>query len=402
MFLLERHRRVSVPTFRTLFEQGVNKNDRCRVTGAHSVNPRHLLHVFPGFAVGGSQMRFAQLAAGAGGRYRHTVLSLDGNIEMGAHLPADVVVDIVNPKVPKRSGFGTWMACRRLLLDLRPDLLVTYNWGSMDWCIANSIAPAVRHVHIEDGFGPEERRQQLRRRAWTRRIALSGGSCTVAVPSRSLVQLAREEWNIPARCLKYIPNGVDCTRFNSAPPPTRDTARRLVIGTVAALRPEKNLGRLIRMFNVLIVRTGSAALELVIVGDGPERAQLEEGARLGIGAGKIRFVGATPTPEAELAKFDIFVLTSDTEQMPLSVLEAMACGLPLVSFAVGDVPYMSSPENRALASISLDDDDSFIEKLQLLVSSPSLRATLGAANRSWAVKHFNQELMLNRYVELFG
>jgi glycosyltransferase involved in cell wall biosynthesis len=55
-----------------------------------------------------------------------------------------------------------------------------------------------------------------------------------------------------------------------------------------------------------------------------------------------------------------------------------------------------------LASISLDDDDSFIEKLQLLVSSPSLRATLGAANRSWAVKHFNQELMLNRYVELFG
>src|SRR5437764_4374741 len=124
---------------------------------------KHLVHVFPGFSMGGSQSRFVQLVKGAGERYRHTVLSLDGRIEMAGHLPNGSAVDVITPPIQKGSGLGTWAHCRRQLRQLKPDLLVTYNWGSMDWCLSNYFAPLARHLHIEDGFGPEENSRQLRR-----------------------------------------------------------------------------------------------------------------------------------------------------------------------------------------------------------------------------------------------
>ncbi|MBW8707686.1 MAG: glycosyltransferase family 4 protein [Alphaproteobacteria bacterium] len=159
---------------------------------------------------------------------------------------------------------------------------------------------------------------------------------------------------------------------------------------------------MIRLFDTLAAQLGLPALELVIVGDGPERMALEAEARRSRCAAQIRFTGASSSPELELSKFDIFALTSDTEQMPLSILEAMASGLPVVSFAVGDVADMVSPQNRAFASIALDDDAGFVKNLRSLILSPALRSEFGEANRSWAATHFDQQLMLKRYIELFG
>ena len=351
--------------------------------------------------MGGSQRRFAQLVDGApSGRYRHTVLSLNGMTDMAQHFPERCPVTVVTLD-DGNAGLGTLARCRRYLRNLRPNLLVTYNWGSMDWCIANAIAPLAPHLHIEDGFGPEEKQRQLRRRVWTRRLVLGGGDCKVVVPSRSLERLAREEWKIPPHKLQYIPNGVDCRRFYQQPG-LSPKGRPLVLGTVATVRAEKNIGRMIRLFDAFAGQPGAAAMELVIVGDGPERIRLEEAARRSPSAHKIRFTGACSAPELELPKFDIFLLTSDTEQMPLSVLEAMACGLPIISFAVGDVPRMVAPENQEFVRIPLQDDAKFIEQLASMAASPSLRARLGQANRAWAVRHFDQELMLKRYMQLFG
>jgi glycosyltransferase involved in cell wall biosynthesis len=319
---------------------------------------------------------------------------------MARHLPDGSAVKVITFAIQKGSGLGTWAHCRRQLRQLRPDLLVTYNWGSMDWCISNLFVPLARHIHIEDGFGPEEKSRQLRRRVWTRRLALRGANSTVVVPSHSLERLAREDWKIPEANLRYVPNGVDCLRFSCVR--ALPEGRPLVIGTVATIRPEKNLGRLVRLFNALAVQPGLPALELVIVGDGPERMALEEEARRSRCVTQIRFTGASSFPERELSKFDIFALTSDTEQMPLSILEAMASGLPVVSFAVGDVTEMVSPQNRAFASIPLDDDAGFVEKLRSLALAPALCTELGKANRCWAGMHFDQALMLKRYIELFG
>src|SRR4051812_11835184 len=101
----------------------------------------HLAHVFPSFAVGGSQSRLAQLMGAVPERYRHTIIALDGNYEMAPRLPSTAMVEFLAPRVPKNSSPATWRRIRTLLRELKPDLLLTYNWGAMDWCLVNRFCP---------------------------------------------------------------------------------------------------------------------------------------------------------------------------------------------------------------------------------------------------------------------
>jgi glycosyltransferase involved in cell wall biosynthesis len=151
----------------------------------------------------------------------------------------------------------------------------------------------------------------------------------------------------------------------------------VVIGTVAALRPRKNIARLIR---ALASACRWVPARLVIVGDGPERPALEAlAAAEGIG-GKVEFAGHRADPAALYAGFDIFALSSDTEQMPLSVLEAMASGLPVAATDVGDVADMLDAANRRY--VVAHEDGALADALAALAARSDLRAALGAANRA--------------------
>jgi glycosyltransferase involved in cell wall biosynthesis len=143
-------------------------------------------------------------------------------------------------------------------------------------------------------------------------------------------------------------------------------------------------------------------MKLLVVGDGSERRALQKFASRTLYADRIEFAGATSTPEAFLARMDIFALSSDTEQMPLSVLEAMAIGLPVVAFNVGDLPFMVAPENVPMVSISLTEPALYTETLLRLVRDPELRAHIGRANREAAASRFNERIMARAYERLFG
>lgn len=360
----------------------------------------HILHVFPSFGIGGVPLRMMRVINHFGDRLRHSVIALDGDFAAADTVAAGLDVVLL------AAGEGRHGLARRLigntarLRRLRPDLLMTYNWGAIEWAMADRLFPVARQIHLEAGFGKEEADRQIRRRVVFRRWALAR-CAQVVVPSRNLEDLALRVWKLPARQVLYVPNGVDLDRFAAS---SRDAdagfVRReaeLVVGTVAPLRPEKNVGRLVRVFAAL---DRAPSTRLVIAGDGAERAMLARLAgELGIGE-KVVFTGQV-APETVLGSFDVFALSSDTEQMPNGLLEAMAAGRAVAAVDVGDVKSILSPENREFV-VPRDDSAAFAAVIARLLRDPQKRAELGRKNRERVAALFSQHRMFAAYGRIFG
>jgi glycosyltransferase involved in cell wall biosynthesis len=360
--------------------------------------------VFPTFALGGSQRRTVDLANAFGGRQAHTVVALDGDLSASAQFSHEVAVGYRD--VPVRACSGLDLAnlqrLRELIRSERPDLLLTYNFGALEAALANRLWPLCPHIHFEDGFGPEEAAgRQLPRRVWMRRVALSGGSLIV-VPSRTLERIALERWRLSPRRVRYIPNGVDVARYDHGgvpPPPPWRHAGELVVGSVGGLRPEKNHARLLRVFAKLAVT--DRPVRLVLVGEGPERPHLERLSHdLGL-ADRVTFTGFLADPRPALWAFDVFALTSDTEQMPYSVVEAMACGLPVVGTDVGDVAEML-PNRCKEWVVDLSDEGALAAKIQSLLSDFLLRRVSGRHNKVHAISMYSFYNMLNYFESILN
>jgi glycosyltransferase involved in cell wall biosynthesis len=351
-----------------------------------------LCHVYATFAVGGPQMRFAALANRFADRYRHRIVAMDGITAASERLAPGL--DAVFPSVAIRKGatLANRTSFRAALRAWRPDLLVTSNWGSIEWAVANR-PRLVPHIHIEDGFGPEEQDSQLLRRVLIRRLALRRS--LVIVPSRTLFRLATGTWRLPTAQVRYIPNGIDL-RAVAAARPMPLPGEGPVVGTVAALRPEKNLGRLLHAFRIV---AAAVPARLAIVGAGPERPGLEAlAAALGLGE-RVIFTGHSASPAGYYRSFDVFALSSDTEQMPLSVIEAMAAGLPVAATDVGDVREMLATQNAPF--VVPPDPAALAEALLALLRNAPARTAIGAANRARAAAAFDQEAMFAAYAGLF-
>ena len=368
--------------------------------GPSGPTPTRVLHVFSTFATGGPQVRFAKLAARLGSQFEHRLVAMDGCYDCMPLVAGRAPVTALD--APPRQGLPAMLRWfRRLFAAEQPDLVMTYNWGAIECALATALPPRWRHLHLEDGFGPEEVAGQLGRRVLFRRLALCR-SQKVIVPSHVLLRIARETWRLPEHRLALIPNGIDCAAFTGAPdatlvPGLQRTAETVVVGTVATLRPEKNIGRLIRVFAQ--AREQQPGLQLLIVGDGPSRAELEaEAAALNLG-GVVHFAGHVAEPQRVLGLMDLFALSSNTEQMPISIIEAMAAGLPIAGLAVGDVALMVGGGNREL--ISPPGDEAGLARCLLqLAGDADLRARLGAENRVHVGQHYDEDQMVAAHAAL--
>lgn len=365
----------------------------------------HLVHVFPSFAVGGVQVRITQVTRGLRGKYRHTIIALDGHFEAAAAFADDPAFAFETVPVVKSSmiSIRNLIVVASTLRRLRPDLLLTYNWGATEWAFVGGMVARCRQMHFESGFGADESAtNQLWRRAKARAILLA--RCDrIVVPSLVLADLATRVWRLPGEKIRYVPNGVDCTRF--ARQADAELRGRLglpadapVVGTVTALRKEKNLERLVRVFAALPAEIGA---RLVIVGDGPERPGLESTAEnLGISS-RVVFAGAMQNPECILGLFDVFALTSDTEQMPNSILEAMAAGLAVAATDVGDVRHMLAPENAEFV-VPIQDENALAEGMERLLRERVLRRRVAAANQARVRGEFAVDRMIEQYDLLYS
>ncbi len=364
---------------------------------------KKILHIFPSFEIGGSQRRFATLAnENREEHVKHHVFALDGRYDAMALIEGLTVAPLSDHSFPKTSPLAGIKAAKKTLKSMQPDLLVTYNWGSVEWALANCFSHICPMVHVQDGFGTEEQKAEKFIRKKTRAYAYKRADAVV-VPSKTLETIAQTSWHIPDKKLHYIPNGIDIKRFNrkadmdalanfGLSPPTK------IIGTVAALRPEKNIGRLIEAYAMMAQEFPDS--RLVIIGDGIGRSALQMLAeRIGLKSHVI-FTGALSEPERIIPAFNIFALSSDTEQMPISVVEAMAAGLPVVSTDVGDISTMVCPDNAPF--IKGHDAETLANNLMYFMDSPQQAEQIGTQNHAKAVKDYTQTRMIGAYKELFS
>jgi glycosyltransferase involved in cell wall biosynthesis len=228
-------------------------------------------------------------------------------------------------------------------------------------------------------------------------------------------QLIRRE-GVPANRIAVCYNGVDrqdfrppadpSARRNVLPPPLR--AASLVIGTVAALRPEKDLATLLEAFARVQHGTLDGTrqqplrenLRLVIVGDGPMLETWKSLAqRLGI-APSCHFEPATANVADWIRAIDIFVLCSTSESFSNSLLEAMACGCCPIASRVGGLPEMIIDEENGLL-IEAGDPADLAAKLDRVIRDDSLRARLGAKAADHAQAKFSVQAFVHNMEEIY-
>lgn len=364
-----------------------------------------ILHCHSTFSAGGKEVRCAQLINAFGKGLTHHIVSA-----MPEEMDAQALIDRGRANVaypanfPSLAGKPTPGRLATIAKALKPyDLILTYNWGAMDVALAHTVfarnfgLPPL--IHHEDGFNEDE----VERRKWTRNIfrrAALRQAHSLVVPSETLERIAVEEWHHPRERIVRIPNGIDTEAFARQPDPAK---LRLVkregerwVGTLAGLRPIKQLPLLVEAVAQL-----PEHWHCVILGEGPERDAIQQAAIERHVAHRVHLPGAVADPAAVIGLFDIFALSSRSEQFPLSVVEAMAAGLPVAAPDVGDVKRIVSEQNRPFIAVA-DDAMALAAMLKELAENPDLRAETGQANREKARIQFDRSRMIERYASLYS
>ena len=272
--------------------------------------------------------------------------------------------------------------------------------------LASLLAPQSRLVYTKHGAshwdgGPT---------ALLGRLLMRRARAVVAVSDDIARGVTAGQW-ASKHTLHTILNGVDLEQFAPAPQamsvgtsPDRDAIRwelglsGTVIGTVARLSPEKDQANLLRAF-ALTARECPEA-RLLIVGDGPLRGSLEELAgELSIRE-RTTFLGERKDIPRLLQAMDLFTLPSLTEGTSLTLLEAMATGLPVVATAVGGTPEVVADGSTGLL-VPASQPEALARAFGELLRAPERRSELGQAGRAVVAARYSMEAMIDRYTGLY-
>ncbi len=361
----------------------------------YNVQRPTILHVFDGFRVGGTELRTANIINALGENFRHIIISNNGNFEAKKLIQTGLRVSYIWPKISSKLFPIIQTHIRTIIKRLNVDLMVAYEWGAIDWVLANSLSPCCPMIMTVEGFEDSELFTQKKRRLWIRRL-LYRRCNRVVVCSQTLYKIAKKDWKINPPKLLHIPNGVNCSIFNPGQKYVTPT-NEVKLGIVASLIKLKNHIKLLKC----VANISDLPVSLHIAGDGPEKDKLKHFCIEKGLSQKVHFHGHIDNTSAFLKQIDIFCLSSITEQMPMSVLEAMATGLPIVSTDVGDIKHMVSEENKPFV-VDKNDDILYTDALNQLISNRSLRKSIGKANRQKCLIKYEEQVMFEKYRQLYS
>ena len=354
-----------------------------------------VMHVVYTLRTGGMEMGVVKLVNGLDrSRVRSSICSTK---------PAGEIKALVDPSVPvfelaRRSGNDVHVVADlyRLFRRERPHVVHTHGWGTLlEGLVAARLARVPIVVHGEHGT--------LQLRAYQRPLQRWGWSAADRVLSVSSVLAARmaATTGFPTARITTIHNGVHLERFHVS---GRDRARASlglpqgaqIVGTVGRLVPVKDQATLVDA--VAELGKSGVAATLVIAGDGPERARLE--ARAVARGVDLRLLGYRPDVEQVLAALDVFVLSSTSEGLSTTILEAMAAGRPVVATRVGGAEEMIADGVTGVL-VPPSDPSALAGALRRGLGAADGGAAMGAAARQRVETEFTLAGMMQRYERMY-
>lgn len=274
---------------------------------------------------------------------------------------------------------------------LRPDVLhvnLRTPWTCQYVLLLGGLVRGVHVVAVEHlPYPPPSRRQRLLRRLAEKRLAAH-----VCVGRTAAIEVA-EQIGIEPEAIRLIHNGVADTRAEPLPLPAG--IGRPIVGSLGRLVPQKG-------YDVLLAALARLPdVQLVIVGEGVERSALaREAEERGI-AGRVTLAGWHPEARRYLPNFDLFVLPSRFEGLPLAIIEAMLAGLAVVATDVGSVAECVEDGVTGLL-VPPGEVDALVDALRRLLDDEALRRRLGAAGRLVAQERFSVESASRSFEALYA
>lgn len=335
----------------------------------------------------------------------HTVIALSGVSEFGRRIQrSDVSVHSID-KAPGKDP-GAYGRLYRLLRKLRPNIVHTRNLGTVDCQAVAALAGVPGRIHGEHGWHFSDLQGKTVRSLWLRRLSSPFVHHYIAM-SCDLADWLSRVVGVNAKRITQIYNGVDTERFTpegglpkdlpwAAQPP------RFTIGTVGRIEPTKNQQVLLAAFGRMLelVPNARAGVRLIIAGSGPGLDALARAVNEAGLSDCVWLPGARDDISALLRAIDVFVLPSLNEGISNTILEAMACGRPVLAGRVGGNPELIVPG----ANGELFDPRQPEELAQLLVrywSDPPLAQRQGAAGRERVAEKFTMDAMVAGYVRVY-
>ena len=353
----------------------------------------HIVHTESSIGWGGQEIRVLEEARGMIGRgHRVTVIAPPESRLLGREPDFGVPVEAV-PIFRRTPRAMLGLACT--LRRLRPDVINTHS-STDAWLISllsmlgATTAPQVRTRHISAAPSASITSR------WLYRSAASRVVTTGELIRRQVIAVGARPERVHA-----IPTGIDPRRFG---PGDRAAERsrlgidgRRCIGIVANVRRFKGHRQVMEALRSL----DPAGWQLVVVGDGPSRPDLERLAGSWGLADSIRFVGDQKDVAPWLRAMDMFTLPSTAnEGVPQALLQAMMTGLPCITTSAGAIPDVARDDINALV-VPPADPAAILAALRRLESDPCTAARLGESARAWALAHATIDGMLDRMEQVF-
>jgi glycosyltransferase involved in cell wall biosynthesis len=308
-------------------------------------------------------------------------------------IPVIVLKYLGAPISPLRD-FRALQEIQATLQNLRPDLVATHSSkaGILGRFVARRLRiPVVFTAHgwsFTPGIAPT--RAALYRTIERLAAPLSSKIITVSEFDR---RLALEAGIAPETRLATVHNGIPDVPPQRRATPGREPARLVM---VARFEPQKDHATLLHALSGLVGRPW----QLDFIGEGPLRGRMEHLVRtLGLGT-RVRFLGQRPDVDACLAEAQISVLATNWEGFPLTVLEAMRAGLPVVASAVGGVAEAVQDGDSGYL-VPRGDVTALRDRIGRLLSSPALRTEMGSKGRIRWEQHFTIELMVEKTFAIY-